>query len=183
MTILTHAAFGGLVGQQFSGGHLWLAAFLGFFSHFPLDLIPHNDYLYYYFRPQKNPYTSFVSRVIFSLTVLLLLVAFNLSGEKGLASTIAAASAVLPDVLTGLLPTFKINFGFFNRLHHLLHHRLTLAEGGYNLWNRQNPVSRKTKLAETFALIKSSPVARLGWFLETGAEFLFFLICLRFLFS
>lgn len=177
MTILTHAALGGLAGIY--SPNIYLSAVLGFVSHFVFDFMPHNDYIYFYFEKRENPYTSWTSRVILFFTLIYLISLFLFQPQAvALKTLVGSLAAMIPDILTGTWSTLGWKSSWFDKIHYLTHKRLTLAEWVYDSVNSQNRLSRKDRLTVNFGKIKNSKMTRLGWGLELLAEFSLLLFCL-----
>jgi len=169
MTILTHTVIGSLVGAGFP--NLAVAAFFGMASHFIFDVIPHNDYLYYFFRPSKNPYTSVTSKIILAVTAAyLLFIVLFMPRPQAVSSLVGAIFAIVPDALTGLWTTLGKAPSLFDRFHGLTHHRWTLAELFYNHAHPENKLLRVESGGEGFIKMAPTNSARLGWLVEMSLE-------------
>lgn len=177
MTILTHAAIGGLVGMY--SPNIYVSSLLGFLSHFIFDFVPHNDYLYFFLEKRENPYTSWTSRIILVLTLIYLTSLFLfLPRELALRTLLGSLSAMIPDVLTGAWRTLNWPPSRFDKIHHLTHLRLTVAERLHNQTHSENKISKKDRLPLSFEKMKSSQPARIGWGLELLGELLLLIFCL-----
>lgn len=169
MTILTHTVIGSLVGANF--GNPVLAALGGLASHFIFDVVPHNDYLYYFYKPSKSPYASPVSQILLAATVVFLLAVFLfLPSPFKIPALLGSALAILPDALTGLWDALGKKPSLFDKFHGLTHERLTLAELLHNLTHPANKVNVNDKLELGFEKLKNSPAGRVGWALEVLLE-------------
>ncbi len=112
MILASHIIVSGLLGSQTN--NYFLAAAIGFFSHYVLDGIPHWDYLSKEFetKAQKNPgfmkdqkFWREIGKVALDLLIglILLFALAKLSGNSNIISVfIAAFFSILPDSL-GLL--------------------------------------------------------------------------------
>lgn len=169
MTILTHVVIGSLVGAQ--SPNLVIAAIGGIASHFISDFIPHNDYLYYFYKPNKNSYTSLISKIILVATggYLLSIVIF-MPYKEALPSLIGAVFAALPDVLTGLWTTLNWKPSLFDKFHGLTHNLPTIAEYLYNRSNHQNKILREDNGLKNMEKMRTSGPARFGWLVEIVLE-------------
>lgn len=169
MTILTHTIIGSLVGAE--SPNLVVAAIGGIASHFISDVIPHNDYLYYFYKPSRNPYTSLVSKIILVATAAYLLsIIVFMPHKEAVPSLIGAVFAALPDVLTGLWVTLNWKPSLFDKFHSLTHNLPTIAEYLYNRKNQENRTLREDIGPVNFEKMKTSRQAKFGWLIETGLE-------------
>lgn len=172
MTILTHAVFGSLVGSQFDKPGA--AAVAGFVSHFVLDLIPHNDYLYYHFQKSGNPYTTVFSQITFFLTLTYLILIYVFGGGLPLSSSFwGALFALLPDVVTAANATLKRNPGLVDRFQRYTHRRESIGEYLHNKLSRGEKIKGGPAGPNTlrnFEVLQSSPWGKLGWIIETVIE-------------
>lgn len=169
MTILTHTIIGSLVGAQ--SPNLLVAAIGGIVSHFIFDVIPHNDYLYYFYKPNKNPYTSLVSKIILVTTIIYLLsIIIFMPQQKSVLSLTGSVFAMLPDALTGLWSTLKWKPSLFDKFHGLTQERLTIAEYLYNLSNRGNKITRNDSGLRNVEKMRTSKAAWFGWLVEITLE-------------
>lgn len=170
MTILTHAIVAGALGARMGSPLLALA--VGFFSHFLLDFLPHNDYLYFYSEKKENPYLTRTSFFFLLLTTLFLLLEFTFIGRGTVGpALLASLGSILPDALTGLTGSLKLKPNLFDKFHHRLHHQLSLAEFLHNRGNLSSKTSREKSLSQNFDLLQNSPRARVGWVFESAFEF------------
>lgn len=183
MTILTHTVVAGLIGSKIPNP--FLAALAGFASHFVLDLLPHNDYLYLWKNEKaQNPYTTPISLFILSLTFLFLTYEFTLLSNFHFGNIlIASLLGILPDAYTGLKVTLNLRPDFFDRFHNRVHHQLSWAERFFNDNHPHGPVSRARSLTENYHLLKDSHWAKKGWLLEMTLETFLLVFSLRSLFS
>lgn len=172
MTILTHTVVAGLLGARID--HPLGAALAGFFSHFILDLIPHNDYLYLWRNEKaRNPYTTVTSFLLLVLTLAFLVSEF-LFIERNRITNILIASllGIIPDAYTGFKTTFNLPDDPFDRFHNRIHHQVSFAEIFFNRNNHQQKTSRARSLAENYLLLKNSSRAKKGWLMEIAIELL-----------
>ena len=126
MTLLTHALIG--AGLSLNQPSLPVGFVISFFSHFLLDALPHNDYIYFIFNNahRKKTYSSLLSLVIFGFTVFIITTLFLIT--KNPAVLIGAFGASLPDIISALSNEIKINPTLFDKLHFFLHTKISLAE-------------------------------------------------------
>ncbi|MCL5003807.1 MAG: hypothetical protein M1352_00890 [Patescibacteria group bacterium] len=180
MTVLTHAVIGGLAGSL--APNPFLSALFGFLSHFLSDIIPHNDYLYFYYGKPKNPYTSVINRIILGLTALYLLaIILSRPASSSLPIVLGSFFGILPDILTGLGQTFFKRETAFDKFHGLTHWRLALGEFLHNKLSRSEKIDRRDFIVARFDQLKNSRWARLGWTAETAFELIVLFYCLRLL--
>jgi|SRR3989344_1815851 len=179
MTILTHVVLGGVAGS-FSK-NLILSALLGFLSHFFFDLVPHNDYIYFFAGKNSNPYTSQLSKLILALTVVGLIFLLWIKKSPWDGIFLGATSAIIPDALTGLSSTLKLKSSFLDRFHRLMHQRPTLAEFLYDRFSKLEKIEKNRELTTNYQLLKNSPWARVGWVIELLVEIGLLVFSLRFI--
>lgn len=169
MTILTHTIIGSLVGA--GSPNLVVAAIGGIASHFISDVIPHNDYLYYFYKPSKNPYTSVVSNIILITTAAYLLsIIVFMPYQKAVPPLVGALFAIIPDALTGLWATLNWKPSLFDKFHSLTHKLPTIAEYLYDRKNPENKTLKEDIGPVNFEKMKTSRQAKFGWLIETGLE-------------
>ena len=169
MTILTHTIIGSLVGAQ--SPNLIVAAIGGIASHFISDAIPHNDYLYYFYKPSKNPYASFISKIILAATAgYLLSIIIFMPQQETIPSLVGAIFAIIPDALTGLWATLNWKPSLFDKFHSSTHNLPTIAEYLYTRSNNQNKILGEDNGLKNMGKMKTSKSARLGWLLEIILE-------------
>lgn len=182
MTILTHTVIGSLVGVSLS--NLGAAALGGFASHFIFDIIPHNDYLYYFYKPGPSPYASPISKVLLVITALYLLaLALFLPWPHKLTALLGGVLSIIPDALTGLWDALGKPPSLFDKFHGLTHERPTVAELLHNLENPGNRVAVNEKLEVGFKKLKNSRWGQCGWALEMTVELIILSFCLVRIFS
>ncbi|MEK7611275.1 MAG: hypothetical protein AAB486_02755 [Patescibacteria group bacterium] len=181
MTGFTHMLIGGAIGA--ASGNPFLTAPAAFAAHFVFDLIPHNDYIYYYWNRWKFIYLSPLALLqLFSGGVVILL--FGLTHPNGLAILTGGFFGLLPDLITGSLVIFGHRNNFFNTLHHRLHFHGDLGERFYLRFaggqlldkNKENGNCR-----ENWRRIKSTGWGNLGWGIELSIELVIVFLFLRFL--
>lgn len=176
MTGATHMLVGAALGKKFQDPGK--VAGLAFSSHFLLDAIPHNDYIYFYLG--GNPFSlGMVSGITGIATILILI--FVLKGKAWRKIGVwGAFFGVLPDFITNLTYRFGYQDFWFNLLHRGIHTQTDLGEIFYRL---SGGVVRHTEeIAQwraNFELLNSSLAAHLGWWLELGLEILFVLLLIR----
>lgn len=169
MTILTHVIIGSLVGAR--SPNFFVAAVGGIASHFIADIIPHNDYLYYFYKPSKNPYTSIISKIILFITVIYLLsIIIFMTHQRTALSLTGALFAILPDALTGLWSTLKWKPSLFDKFHGFTQERMTIAEYLYNFSNPGNKITRGDGWLKNVEKMETSKVAWFGWLVEIFLE-------------
>lgn len=169
MTALTHAVVGaGLASSQNNllGG--FAAAFL---SHFVLDVLPHNDYIYalYKFDKKKGPYPSPISIILLILSSIFLAGSFSLKRDP--AVIIGGLAGILPDFFTAVFGKTQI-FKAFNQWHSRLHSHSSLAKilleriGKTRIEKSRN----WDEYINNYKIIAGLRTGRIGWILELAVE-------------
>lgn len=170
MTALTHAVVGSRLAM--SQSNPILAFGLSLLSHFFLDILPHNDYLYFSF-PSKKGRALVLSPVSISLTLTALLIVSSLFlWEKDYRVLTGALAGVLPDLITVALSKTGRAGSLFNRLHSLIHKTASLARV---LYRHSAPEPKKSEMTPgvseaNYKLFRRSVPAQVGWCLEMGLE-------------
>jgi len=159
--------------------NLIVAAVGGLSSHFIFDAIPHNDYLYYFYKPKRNPYTSIVSKTVLVTTgIYLLSVVIWMPNQKLMSSLIGSFFTFLPDALTGLWATLNLKLSPFDKFHILVHNHLTISEYIHNRLNPEDKINRSDEGPVNFKKMKKFKAVWFGWFLETSLELIILGWCL-----
>jgi len=170
MTILTHALVGASLAanqNSFAGGFL-----VGFLSHFIFDVIPHNDYIYFFFRfdKRKRIHTSYISLLVLAVTIATITYFYITSGNPRI--IIGALGAVLPDFISTFSGKWIDQPTAFDRFHGFLHSRSSLAEIFLERMSRL-----KIKRAETpeggfnnYKTIAATFWGKAGWSVEILIE-------------
>lgn len=201
MTSLTHLLVGGAVGAAVShwttstlggstslfGGSLVTlvaAALMGLLSHFAFDLIPHNDYLYYFKNKWRIIYLSPLSWAFLvggGLAIFLL----GWGKSNWLTIWTGAFFGLLPDVLTALNKIFGSGANRFDQLHWQLHGRRDLGEIFYRKWGGGVLVGRDESGHHwtDFNHVKASFWGKVGWGVELLAELGVVILSVKFLLS
>lgn len=179
MTILTHALIG--AGLSINQGSLPAGFIISFVSHFFLDGIPHNDYIYFAFntRNQKKAYASFLSLLILILSVFIIMILFLIT--KNIAVLTGAFAAVLPDLLSIYSNEIKIKPTLFDKFHFLLHTKFSLAE---ILLRRVGKASIETtttteEAERNYKIISGNTWGKIGWVTEFLLETLILILGLK----
>lgn len=179
MTILTHALVG--AGLSINQGSLPAGFIISFVSHFFLDRIPHNDFIYFAFNTggQKKAYASFLSLLILILTVSIIMILFLVT--KNISVLIGAFAAVLPDLLSAFSNEIKIRPTLFDKFHFLLHTKSSLAE---ILLRRVGKVSLETattseEAERNYKTISGNTWGKIGWITELLLETLILMLGLK----
>lgn len=170
MTALTHAVVGGRLSM--SQSNPILAFGLSLLSHFLLDILPHNDYLYFSLPSRKGRIILF-SPVSVSLTFTALLIIFSLFfWEKDYRVLTGALAGVLPDLITVALSKTGRADSLFNRLHSLIHKTSSLAQIFYqsSLTDPKKTEATAGVNEDNYRLFCQSTPARIGWCIEMGLE-------------
>lgn len=171
MTSLTHMVFGGAMTTKIRKP--WAAAAAAFFSHFLLDAVPHNDYLYFYLNDWEYVYFSPMSLVLLGLGIgLLLLIGWRKKNKFNF--WLAGGLAALPDVITGSTQVLRFTPTFFDRFHHWAHTHFDLGEYLYKVMDG-GVLEAKTNFENAlinFERINGSLGGSLGWGLEIVGEIL-----------
>lgn len=170
MTLLTHAIIGaGLSLNQKSLPEGFVVAFV---SHFFLDSLPHNDYIYFIFNSdhQKKAYSSLLSLVILGFTVFMITTLFLIT--KNPAVLVGAFGASLPDIISALSNEFKINPTLFDKLHFFLHTKISLAEILLQKIGKES-IKRSGTAEEmrlNYKIISGNKWGKIGWAAELLLE-------------
>src|SRR3989344_3185227 len=130
MTTVTHMVAGLAITQVVPDPALSLP--MAFASHFLLDAVPHNDYVYLFLGTNfKHMHESLISHglIVVGVGVCLLL---SLSTAHPVIAFTGAILGMLPDVLTGLTKRLGHNGDFFNRFHMHSHSTFDLGEWVFN---------------------------------------------------
>lgn len=129
MFLVTHAAFGAIIGER--TGNPFLAAALGFAFHFISDMIPHGD---------SNVYTDFkkgnaVKQAVAYVTVdavaaiMFVVLLFNFRDFQHSSSVSAGiAGSVMPDLLVGMCELKALRSRWlakFHGIHFYFHNMIT----------------------------------------------------------
>lgn len=198
MTGLTHLLVGGaLVGgaasgaakrlslMGLSGRRLWVGAVLAaaFFSHFVLDFLPHDDYIYFYLNNWTVVYTSLLNIILLIIGAGLLF--FLVRGKTARAQIFCGAFfAALPDILTGGRELLGWPENLFDRLHYFFHVRFDLGELFYTrLAGGSLAVDSGSYWAwlENWQRIRVTFWGNLGWGIEAALEVLVILAAAKYL--
>ncbi len=179
MTILTHALIG--AGLSINQGSLLVGFIISFVSHFFLDGIPHNDYIYFAFNTgnRKKAYKSFLSSLILILTIFVIMILFLKT--KNIAVLVGAFAAALPDLLSAFSDEIKIKPTLFDKFHFLLHTKSSLAE---ILLRRIGKISIKMAATaeeeeRSYKTISGNVWGKIGWVAELLLETLTLLLGLK----
>lgn len=165
MTSVTHMAAGMAMTQLVPNPLISLPLALS--SHFILDAIPHNDYIYLYFgqnwqRMHESGLANVLNGVALGLCVYLAFHTLN----PFLALT-GAFLGVLPDVASALLKRYQRVRNPFFRFHNALHSTSDWGEWCYNcMCQRSKKVSypdNSKEFKENYKKISSFSTTRLGW--------------------
>lgn len=179
MTLLTHALIG--AGLSMSQKSLPEGFIFAFISHFLLDGLPHNDYIYFVFNKgnRKKTYTSLLSLLILILTVFAISILFLVT--KNPAIPTGAFAAALPDLLSAFSSEIKIKPTLFDKIHFMLHTKSSLA---IVLLQKIGKISLKR--AETveearlnYKIISSNTWGKVGWAAELFLEIFILLLGLK----
>lgn len=180
MTSLTHMVAGLAVTQIVPDPVISLP--LALTSHFVLDAIPHNDYLYNFVGHNwEHMHESPVSLVLLGLGIAL---SFYLSWHTPLPQIALAGAAlgILPDALSTLMKRLDWKDKALYRFHKATHSHLDLGELFYNLRHYPHKSVRYPKstveFKDNYREISQSFLTHLGWVLESAAEIIFLILLL-----
>lgn len=180
MTGFTHMLVGGAVG--IATGNPLLVPVTAFASHFVFDLIPHDDYLYYYNNHWKYVYLSpFALAQLIGGGLLVLFLGWR--HEAGFVFLLGSFFGVLPDLITGTLVITGHKDNFFNRLHHRLHNHTELGEVFYRRFAKGELLPKNGKEAgqENWRRIKGTFWGNFGWGIELAFELVIVVLALKFI--
>ena len=132
MFMVTHAALGALIGEQFPG-HPWVAFSLGMASHFLTDIIPHGDSQLYKGYVSGTTVKRALAYVIIDAvaTIFFILFIFNtgLVNDR-LVISFGIAGSVLPDLIVALVEVTRIkSLVWFHKLHFFFHNLVINKKG------------------------------------------------------
>lgn len=192
MTSFTHLLAGGAVGAAAGswmasawggvgvGGTLstllttlGVAALGGFLSHFIFDLIPHNDYLYYFKNNWRIVYLSPLSW-FFLLSGGLAVSFLSWNHPQWLGIWTGAFFGLLPDLLTGGGKILGWPATPFDLFHLRVHGRRDLGERLYLKFSRDLLTGKDEngQKWDDFRKIRNSFWGKVGWGVELAVEIL-----------
>jgi len=119
MFITPHMLAGAVVGVKVSSP--WTAIFLGLFSHYLLDFLPHWDYLKELKIDKKEHFFLKIFLDLIIGTIIVLFLVWNMPNK--IIILIAISFALLPDFLEFIYINFKVKkLEFLSNFHHKIHH-------------------------------------------------------------
>lgn len=160
MSILTHAIAGAALSLKTAS--LDQSLILGTLSHFFFDIVPHNDYIYFYFlkraEKSKSIYKTPISLLLSVTTLAIIGLIFYVSQDPKL--LVGAFGGILPDLVTAASSRFSSKPTPFDKFHNFIQKRRSLA--GLFLENFQH---LKIKPSGTFegSFNNYREIARTGW--------------------
>ena len=132
MTLTTHAVIGAVIGG--ATGNPMLAFWIGFASHFLVDIIPHGDREIYEGHKTKTAQKrarAFVTLDgIAAVIVVALMLAFSPDHTLSLAIAMGVIGSVLPDFINGAYEVWEPKWlDWFNRFHFYFHNMISDRTG------------------------------------------------------
>lgn len=132
MTLTTHAVIGALIGS--ATGDPSAAFWLGFGSHFLVDIIPHGDREIYEGHKSKTAQKKALAFVtldgITALIVIALMLAFSPDQSLTLAIALGVVGSVLPDFINGAYEAWEMkSLEWFNKFHFFFHNMVSDRTG------------------------------------------------------
>lgn len=132
MTLTTHAVIGAVIGG--ATGNPMLAFWLGFASHFLVDIIPHGDREIYEGHKtktaQKRAFAFVVTDAVAAIIVVALMLAFSPHHDLSLAIAMGVIGSVLPDFINGIYEAWEVkSLEWFNKAHFYFHNMISDRTG------------------------------------------------------